>query len=105
MTPMLLLLFILSLVLVFVFVQTSAIAPFIYTLFLNAGIGSEGAARRLCDRYTSNSNNIHPEFFRRGFIERAGACEYVHDMNWQRGTSSLRTMVLTSGSVWPTWGS
>ena len=40
-----------------------------------------------------------------GSLKVRAACEYVHDMNWQRGTSSLRTMVLISGSLWPTWAS
>ncbi len=33
------------------------------------------------------------------------ACEYVHDINWIQGDTSLRTMVLISGSLWPTWAS
>jgi hypothetical protein len=33
------------------------------------------------------------------------ACEYVHDINWVQGATSFRTMVLISGSLWPTWAS
>ncbi len=40
-----------------------------------------------------------------GSLKVRAACEYVHDINWERGTNSFRTMVLISGTLWPTWGS
>ena len=40
-----------------------------------------------------------------GSLKVRVACEYVDDMNWIRGTSSVRTMVLISGSLWPAWAS
>ncbi len=40
-----------------------------------------------------------------GTIKVRAACEYVHDINWMRQTNSVRTMVMVSGSLWPTWGS
>ncbi|HLI63606.1 MAG TPA: capsule assembly Wzi family protein [Terriglobales bacterium] len=40
-----------------------------------------------------------------GSLRVRAACEYVHDINWMRGTDSVRTMVLISGSLWPAWGS
>ncbi len=40
-----------------------------------------------------------------GSLKVRAACEYVHDINWERGTNSVRTMVLISGSLWPAWGS
>ena len=33
------------------------------------------------------------------------ACEYINDVNWIQGATTLRTMVLISGSLWPAWGS
>jgi hypothetical protein len=40
-----------------------------------------------------------------GSLKVRVACEYVHDMNWIRGDTSVRTMVLISGSLWPAWAS
>ncbi len=37
-----------------------------------------------------------------GSLKVRVAFEYVHDINWIRGDNSLRTMVLISGSLWPT---
>ena len=38
-----------------------------------------------------------------GSLKVRAACEYVHDLNWERDrTDSVRTMVLISGSLWPT---
>jgi hypothetical protein len=36
-----------------------------------------------------------------GSLKVRAAVEYVHDLNWMPGTSSMRTMVLISGSLWP----
>ncbi len=40
-----------------------------------------------------------------GSLKVRAACEFVHDINWQRGDTSLRTVLLISGSLWPTWAS
>lgn len=40
-----------------------------------------------------------------GSLKVRVACEYVHDLNWQREQSSVRTLVLISGALWPSWGS
>ena len=36
-----------------------------------------------------------------GSLKVRAAFEYVHDMNWERGNNSVRTMVLVSGVLWP----
>jgi Capsule assembly protein Wzi len=40
-----------------------------------------------------------------GSLKVRTAFEYVHDINWERDTSSFRTMVMISGALWPAWPS
>jgi hypothetical protein len=53
---------------------------------------------------TPASIDVH-NFSILGSLRVRAACEYVHDINWQRGDTSLRTVLLISGSLWPTWAS
>jgi hypothetical protein len=73
--------------------------------FHEAGVSKERSGGFAVDILQIPTGMDMQSFSILGSLKVRAACEYVHDMNWQRGTSSLRTMVLISGSLWPTWAS
>jgi Capsule assembly protein Wzi len=70
-----------------------------------AGISKERSGGFSIDLLQIPSRMDIPNFSALGWLKMRVACEYVHDINWNRGTTSLRTVLLISGSLTPTWAS
>lgn len=70
-----------------------------------AGLSKERSGGISLDVFQVPSAMNLRSFSMLGSLRVRVGCEYVHDINWERQTNSVRTIVLISGALWPTSGS